>query len=261
MIHFLYFRRSPFFLSCVYFHCDTLHFWFDYECLCLFYRGHSALVPYVSRSVHVSSALSVCKDKSLILLSCVQSVPSRWLTLGKLGVFSPGELCAQSAAEPESALCSFPGLSCLVCRWSMRKGIGWSGVSVISLVINSYKIKVKQRAARWVLTEARAWSVEYHPTCCRSCSEFGNFAIEGGQDWAKWPANPLIFNLQSTCYGKCQYQKSNLRKTKQHEIPKDRSTSLLGQLVANMTASLFKKKYQASKTQTNTGGSSEPVHY
>lgn len=52
-------------------------------------------------------------------------------------VHQPGELCAQSAAEPEKALCSLPGLSCLVCRWSMRKGIGWSGVSVINLVINS----------------------------------------------------------------------------------------------------------------------------
>lgn len=65
------------------------------------------------------------------------------------GVYQPGELCAHRAAEPERALCSLPGLSCLVCRWSMRKGIGWSGVSVINLVINSYRSKVKQRAVRW----------------------------------------------------------------------------------------------------------------
>lgn len=64
-------------------------------------------------------------------------------------VYRPGELCAHSAAEPERALCSLPGLSCLVCRWSMRKGIGWSGVSVINLVINSYRSRVKQRAVRW----------------------------------------------------------------------------------------------------------------
>lgn len=31
----------------------------------------------------------------------------------------------------------------------MRKGIGWSGVSVINLVINSYRSRAKHRAVRW----------------------------------------------------------------------------------------------------------------
>lgn len=44
---------------------------------------------------------------------------------------------AHRAAEPDRALWSFPGLSCLLCRWLIRKGMGWSGVSVISLVIIS----------------------------------------------------------------------------------------------------------------------------
>lgn len=72
-------------------------------------------------------------------------------------VYRPGELCAHSAAEPERALCSLPGLSCLVCRWSMRKGIGWSGVSVINLVINSYRSRVKQRAVRWKWHYKKEW--------------------------------------------------------------------------------------------------------
>lgn len=82
---------------------------------------------------------------------------------GCIGWYPPGELCAHSAAEPDRALCSFPGLSCLVCRWSMRKGIGWSGVSVISLVINSYRSRVKQRAVRrkWHCRRSeRVWPAE-----------------------------------------------------------------------------------------------------
>lgn len=82
----------------------------------------------------------------------------------------PGELCAHSAAEPERALCNLPGLSCLVCRWSMRKGIGWSGVSVINLVINSYRSRVKQKAVRpkWYYKGKEIeWSVEKPPSWSR----------------------------------------------------------------------------------------------
>lgn len=57
--------------------------------------------------------------------------------------YTPEELSAHNAADPDRVLWILPGLSCLVCRWPMRKGMGWSGVSVISLVIISYQSQTK----------------------------------------------------------------------------------------------------------------------
>lgn len=48
-------------------------------------------------------------------------------------------LSAQRAADPDKVLWRCPRFSCLDWRWSMRNGIGWSGVSVINLVINSWR--------------------------------------------------------------------------------------------------------------------------
>lgn len=52
-------------------------------------------------------------------------------------------LSAQRAAEPDKVLWSWLRFPCFDWRWSIRNGIGWSGVSVISLVINSFR-KLKQ---------------------------------------------------------------------------------------------------------------------
>lgn len=144
----------------------------------------------------------------------------------------PGELCAQSAAEPESALCSFPGLSCLVCRWSMRKGIGRSGVSVISLVINSYRIRVEQRAAGWVqgpghsaVNGAALWHMEFvfYFVLFISGVKGTSPSSRGRWKWAEKRDNPLIFTLLSGMRNSpCNCQKviwGKQKKTKTRDLP------------------------------------------
>lgn len=61
-------------------------------------------------------------------------------------------LSAQRAAEPDNVLWSWPRFPCLDWRWSIRNGIGWSGVSVISLVINSFrKLSQNKKLVRYCI--------------------------------------------------------------------------------------------------------------